>query len=293
MKLVGGGRQSGQVEIDPPQEDRPARFGARRQAAGFVLDGDERIDRVANPFPSSDRGHSRPTDPFERVPRIPAPARSSAATIARPRASSAATGVSSASPGKWPVTSSRRFATPSPSLSSVATAWTARDARGLARLLELRAHALEPLAERVVRPVLRGVGTLLGHQVAGPAVVELSRQGGAQVIGQRLLVRRPSLRRQTRHDEPGRQDRYDSHPATSISHNCARRSKTGRAATLGGPSHPRQFSRRLIGSLTFFQRKIDGRRRELRATGVLSGTVVALAIMTLVDFSADFGRHRV
>ena len=55
MKLVGRGRQAGQIEVQPAQEHRPARLGPRRQAARRVLGGDEGIDRVSDPAAGTGR----------------------------------------------------------------------------------------------------------------------------------------------------------------------------------------------------------------------------------------------
>ena len=62
IQLVGSGWESGQVEIEPSQYDRPRRLGPRRQPARLVFGGDERIDRVADPasrFHEGDRAIRR------------------------------------------------------------------------------------------------------------------------------------------------------------------------------------------------------------------------------------------
>ena len=118
-----------------------------------------------------------------------------------------------------------------------------------------------------MRSILRIVGTLRGHHVAGPAVIELARQAGAQVIGQRLLVRRPSLSDQAGQAEPDRPDRPQCESACDVelSWRCSW-VETGPAAVARGPPRARRVPRRLIGSLTFFQREIDRRSSESQET---------------------------
>ena len=143
--------------------------------------------------------------------------------IARPLASSDAAGRSSASPGKWPVTSSSRLATPSPSLSSPATAATrAGMPDGLPAFLSSARTALSRLPKALCGRSSDSSAPGSGSTWQRPAVVELPRQARAQVVGQRLLVRRPRLGRQGRQGQPGRRDRHDPQPAPSISHGSAR-----------------------------------------------------------------------